>query len=140
MITNSSQSNIFRTPLRLVMKRSLFGIINRWKIFLTPRSHIYSSFFSKSESHFREDTQLMSMPSAVVDKCLVLYKYMLLHLVNIFRTPRPHSYTTLFLHPEWNSDVKESLFLVFFVNQSLLSSSRSPKVVVDSWRRLSIGF
>ena len=44
-----------------------------------------------------------------------------------------NSINSQFLHPEWNSDVKESLFLGFFVNQSLLSSPRSR--IVDSWRR-----
>ena len=42
-----------------------------------------------------------------------------------------------FLHPEWNSDVKESLFLVFGKTKIWESS---PKVVVDSWRRLPIDF
>ena len=50
------------------------------------------------------------------------------HILSETQMLRNHYFS--FLHPEWNSDVKESLFLVFFVNQSLLSSPRS-----DSWHR-----
>ena len=40
-------------------------------------------------------------------------------------------YELNFLHPEWNSDVKQSLFLgVFLSDQNLLSSPN-----LDSWRR-----
>ena len=36
-----------------------------------------------------------------------------------------HGCKSLFLHPEWNSDVKESLFLVFFVRPKLAIFSQS---------------